>query len=334
MLLSRSPRDRESRIEVKREGAVGIILYLLKRFALLVPLLLGITLLTFSLTKALPGDPVLGMVGERARPEVIERIREQIGSDRNVLAQYVGYLRLLLKGEMGRSHYTNRKVLDDLVQKFPNTLVLALGAMALATPIGVGLGFVAAYRRGSPLDRAITTVSVLGISVPVFWSGLLLMLLVSFKLKLLPPSGTGNIRFLVLPAVTLALPALATLARVTRAAVIDILDMPYVQTARAKGLRPQRVNFVHILKNALIPIVTVVGLDFGSYLNGAVLTETIFGWDGIGRFAVEAIIKRDFPVIMGAIIVGTLAFVLINLLVDIVYHYLDPRVRLYAKGER
>jgi ABC-type dipeptide/oligopeptide/nickel transport system permease component len=210
-------------------------------------------------------------------------------------------------------------------------MLLAVGAMAIATPIGVLLGFLAAYRRGSFADRFITTVSVVGISIPVFWTGLLLMLLVSFKLRLLPPSGTGNLRFLILPAATLALPALASLARVTRTSVIDILDMPYVQTARAKGLTPRRVNFVHILKNALIPIVTVIGLDFGSYLNGAVLTETIFGWDGIGRFAMEAIIKRDYPVVMGTIIVGTAVFVLINLLVDIVYHYLDPRVRLYEK---
>jgi ABC-type dipeptide/oligopeptide/nickel transport system permease component len=291
----------------------------------------GITLLTFTLTKALPGDPVLNLVGERAKPEVIEKIRKQLGTDRHVIAQYFGYLGMLMQGEMGRSLHTNREVATDILLKFPNTMLLAVGAMAIATPIGVLLGFLAAYRRGSFADRFITTVSVVGISIPVFWTGLLLMLLVSFKLKLLPPSGTGNLRFLILPAATLALPALASLARVTRTSVIDILDMPYVQTARAKGLTPRRVNFVHILKNALIPIVTVIGLDFGSYLNGAVLTETIFGWDGIGRFAMEAIIKRDYPVVMGTIIVGTAVFVLINLLVDIVYHYLDPRVRLYEK---
>jgi ABC-type dipeptide/oligopeptide/nickel transport system permease component len=291
----------------------------------------GITLLTFTLTKALPGDPVLNLVGERAKPEVIEKIRKQLGTDRHVIAQYFGYLGMLMQGEMGRSLHTNREVAADILLKFPNTMLLAVGAMAIATPIGVLLGFLAAYRRGSFADRFITTVSVVGISIPVFWTGLLLMLLVSFKLRLLPPSGTGNLRFLILPAATLALPALASLARVTRTSVIDILDMPYVQTARAKGLTPRRVNFVHILKNALIPIVTVIGLDFGSYLNGAVLTETIFGWDGIGRFAMEAIIKRDYPVVMGTIIVGTAVFVLINLLVDIVYHYLDPRVRLYEK---
>lgn len=313
------------------EGSSGIKRYLIKRIFLLVPLLLGITLLTFSLTKALPGDPVLAMVGERARPETIESIRKQIGGDRDVISQYFGYLGLLMRGEFGRSHHTNRSVAEDLMMKFPNTMALAAAAMAVAVPVGVFLGFAAAFRRGSLLDRLITTISVLGISMPVFWTGLLLMLLVSFKLRLLPPSGTGGFRFLVLPAVTLALPALATLARVTRTAVIDVLDMPFVQTARAKGLTVRRITGVHILKNALIPIVTVAGLDFGSYLNGAVLTETIFGWDGIGRFIMEAIIRRDYPVVMGTIILGTVVFVLINLLVDVIYHYLDPRVRLYAK---
>jgi ABC-type dipeptide/oligopeptide/nickel transport system permease component len=292
----------------------------------------GITLLTFSLTKALPGDPVLGMVGERANPETIEKIRRQMGSDKSVVTQYLGYLGLLARGEFGRSYYTNRRVAQDLAAKFPNTMMLAVGAMALAIPIGVMLGFWAALRRGSPLDRLITTVSVVGISVPVFWSGLLLMLVASFYLKLLPPSGTGELRFLVLPATTLALPAVATLARVTRTTVADILDMPFVQAARAKGLAPWRINVRHILANALIPIVTVIGLDFGSYLNGAVLTETIFGWDGIGRYAMEGILKRDFPVVMGTIIVGTAVFVLINLAVDIVYHWLDPRVRVHGKG--
>jgi ABC-type dipeptide/oligopeptide/nickel transport system permease component len=310
----------------------AIIFYVLKRLLLLIPLLLGITVLTFSLTKALPGDPVLGLIGERASPEAIERIRARLGSDKGALLQYSGYIGLLMEGEFGRSYYTNRKVMEEIIEKFPNTMVLALGAMIIAIPLGVLLGFTAAYRRGSWIDRLITTVSVLGISMPVFWIGLLLMLLVSFKLRLLPPSGTGDIRFLVLPAVTLALPAVATLARVSRTSVIDVLHMPFLQSVKAKGITGLRTTFAHVLKNAMIPIVTVVGLDFGSYLNGAVLTETIFGWDGIGRYALEGIIKRDYPVVMGTIIVGTLAFVLINLLVDIAYHFLDPRVRLGEKG--
>ncbi|MBI5188503.1 MAG: ABC transporter permease [Nitrospirae bacterium] len=306
--------------------------YLLKRLFLLVPLLLGVTLLTFTLTKALPGDPVLSMVGERAQPEVIEKIRKELGTDKNVFSQYLGYVGLMLKGEFGRSYYTNRKVFDDILLKFPNTLKLALGAMIIAIPVGLFLGFISAYKKDTITDRVISSLSVTGLSLPVFWSGLLLMLFFSLKLKLFPPSGTGDIRFLILPSITLSLPAIATLTRVTRTTLIEIYDMPFVATARAKGITELKINFIHVFKNAFIPLVTVIGLDFGSYLNGAVLTETIFGWDGIGRFTMEGIIKRDYPVIMGCIIVGTIIFVLINLLVDVIYHYLDPRVRLHENS--
>lgn len=288
----------------------------------------GITVLTFTLTKALPGDPVLSMVGERAQPEVVEKIRREIGADKNVTEQYLGYVGLLLKGEFGRSYYTNRKVFDDLVAKFPNTFKLALGAMAIALPVGLFFGFISAIRKDTLTDRIISTVSVTGLSVPVFWSGLLIMYLFSLQLKLLPPSGTGDIRFLILPALTLSLPALATLSRITRTAILEVCGMPFITTARAKGISESKIRFIHMLKNALIPVVTVIGLDFASYLNGAVLTETIFGWDGIGRFTMEGIIKRDYPVIMGCVISGTVIFVLINLLVDIIYHYLDPRIRI------
>ncbi len=306
--------------------------YLIKKLLLLIPLLIGVTSITFTLTKTLPGDPVYSMVGERAQPEVIEKIRKELGSDKNIIIQYLGYIKLLIKGEFGRSYYTNRKVIDDLLSKLPNTLKLALGAMIIAIPFGLFLGFISAYKRGTFTDRIISSLSVTGLSIPVFLSGLLIMLFFSLKLKLLPPSGTGDLRFLILPSVTLSLPALATLARITRTTLIEVFDMPFVTTAKAKGITELKINFVHVLKNALIPIVTVIGLDFGSYLNGAVLTETIFGWDGIGRFTMEGIIKRDYPVIMGCIIVGTTIFVIINLIIDILYHSLDPRVRLYGKN--
>jgi len=306
--------------------------YLIKKLLLLIPLLIGVTSITFTLTKTLPGDPVYSMVGERAQPEVIEKIRKELGSDKNIIIQYLGYIKLLIKGEFGRSYYTNRKVIDDLLSKFPNTLKLALGAMIIAISFGLFLGFISAYKRGTFTDRIISSLSVIGLSIPVFLSGLLIMLFFSLKLKLLPPSGTGDLRFLILPSVTLSLPALATLARITRTTLIEVFDMPFVTTAKAKGIGELKINFVHVLKNALIPIVTVIGLDFGSYLNGAVLTETIFGWDGIGRFIMEGIIKRDYPVIMGCIIVGTTIFVIINLIIDILYHSLDPRVRLYGKN--
>jgi peptide/nickel transport system permease protein len=306
--------------------------YLAKKLLLLIPLLFGITSLTFTLTKVLPGDPVLNMVGERVRPEVVEKIRRELGADRSIFTQYVGYVRLLLKGEFGRSYYTNRKVFDDLLIKLPNTMKLTLGAMVIAIPVGLFLGLLSACRRGTMTDGIISSLSVTGLSIPVFWSGLLIMLLFSLKLDLLPPSGTGNIEFLALPSITLALPAIATLTRVTRTTLIEIFGMPFVTTARAKGIKESRVNILHVFKNALIPLVTVIGLDFGSYLNGAVLTETIFGWDGMGRFTMEGIIKRDYPVIMGCIIAGTVMLVLVNLFVDVLYHYLDPRIRLYEKS--
>jgi len=306
--------------------------YLAKKLLLLIPLLLGVTFLTFSLTKALPGDPVFSMVGERAQPEVIEKIRRELGSDRGIFIQYVGYVKLLLRGEFGRSYYTNRKVLDDLLIKFPNTMKLALSAMIIAIPFGLFLGLLSACKRGKNTDSIISSFSIAGMSIPVFWSGLMIMLLFSLRLKLFPPSGTGNIQFLILPSVTLALPAIATLTRVTRSTLIEIFAMPFVTTARAKGIKEFRINILHVFKNALIPLITLIGLDFGSYLNGAVLTETIFGWDGIGRFTMEGIIKRDYPVIMGCIIASTFIFVFINLIVDILYHYLDPRIRLYEKS--
>lgn len=295
-------------------------------------MLIGITLITFALTKSLPGDPVYSMVGERADKETVEKIRREIGADRNVMSQYLGYLALLVKGEMGRSYYTNRKVFEDITDKFPNTLKLALGAMIIAIPFGIVLGFISALNKNKPADLFITGVSITGLSIPVFWSGLVLMLFFSLKLRILPPSGTGDISYLLLPALTLSIPAAATLIRITRVTVLDILKMPFIRTAEAKGIKKNKINSVHVLKNALIPIVTVIGLEFGSYLNGAVLTETIFGWDGIGRFAMEGIIKRDYPVIMGCIITGTIAFVLINLLVDIIYFYIDPRIRIHGSN--
>ncbi|MDH4231343.1 MAG: ABC transporter permease [Nitrospirota bacterium] len=301
--------------------------YALKKIALLFPLLFGITLITFVLTKALPGDPVYSMVGERASPQVIEKIRKQIGSDKGVIRQYVGYASLLLTGEMGRSYYSNRKVMDEIIAKFPNTLKLAVGAMCIAVPLGIFLGMTSAINRNRALDRMISVFSITGLSIPVFWSGLVLMLIFSLRLKLLPPSGTGDIRYLLLPAVTLSLPALASVVRVTRVSVLEIIEMPFIRTARAKGIKERSVTTVHMLKNALIPVITVIGLEFGSYLSGAVLTETIFGWDGIGRFMMEGITKRDYPVIMGCIIVSTVVFVLVNLLVDVIYICVDPRVR-------
>ncbi|NLI31115.1 MAG: ABC transporter permease [Nitrospiraceae bacterium] len=306
--------------------------YILKRFVLLIPLLLGITLVSFAMLKSLPGDPVLNLVGERASPEAIESIRRELGTDQGFFRQYAGYLSLLAQGDFGRSYHTNRQVSEELRRKFPNTMRLALATMAIAVPAGILLGVIAAVRRNTIIDRMVQAVTIAGVSIPVFWFGIMLMLLVCLHLRLLPPSGTGGVQFIVLPALVLAVPAAATLARVTRTSVLDAMTMPHVRTAQARGASRRRILLWHVLRNALIPIVTIIGLDFGSYLNGAVVTETIFGWDGIGRFTMDGILKRDYPVIMGCTMIGTVVFVLVNLVTDLLYHYLDPRIRLDEKN--
>ncbi len=310
--------------------AIDMARYIVKRMLLFIPTLLGITLITFILMQALPGDPVQGMAGERASPETIARIRAELGQDRPLPLQYLGYLKLIATGELGRSYYTNRKIADDLVEKFPNTLRLALAAMLFASAGGIALGVYAAVKRGTWWDRIVTLISVGGISIPIFWLGLALMLVFSLYLRWLPPSGMGNgsLVYIILPALTLGTFSLSYIARVTRASMIESLSQPYIAAARAKGLSETEVVLKHALKNSLIPVITLIGLDLGSYLNGAVLTETIFGWDGLGRYALDGILKRDYPIIMGVVLFGAVVFVTMNLLVDLSYHVIDPRVRL------
>jgi len=311
-----------------------MLVYLFKRLLLFIPTLLGITLITFLLMQALPGDPVQGMAGERANPETLARIRAELGSDRPLPLQYLGYLKLLAQGELGRSYYTNRKVADDLRQKFPNTVKLALAAIFFASLGGIILGVISAVKHGTAWDRFASIVAIGGISLPVFWLGLTLMLVFALDLRWLPPSGMGNgsFQYLILPAITLGTYSLAYIARITRTSMMESLSQPYVTTARAKGLTEMAVVLKHALKNSLIPIVTLIGLDLGSYLNGAVLTETIFGWDGLGRYALDGIMKRDYPVIMGVVLFGAVVFVAMNLIVDLSYHVLDPRVRVKSES--
>jgi len=313
-----------------------MIRYIVRRTLLFIPALLGITLITFILIKSLPGDPVASMAGERASPETIARIRTALGQDRPLPLQYLGYLKLLASGELGRSYYTNRRISDDLIQKFPNTLKLALVAMLFASLAGIGMGVLSAARQGTVWDRLVTLISVGGISIPVFWLGLTLMLIFSFYLRWLPPSGmgpvgAGSVSYIILPAVTLGTFSLSYITRVTRSSMLESLSQPYIAAARAKGLPDAVVILKHALKNSLIPVVTLIGLDLGSYLNGAVLTETIFGWDGLGRYALDGIIKRDYPVIMGVVLFGAVIFISLNLLVDISYSLLDPRLRIKEK---
>lgn len=310
--------------------------YLLRRCMLLLPTLLGVTFITFLLIKSIPGDPVLGMVGERATPETISAIRKELGAEKPLLSQYLGYLKLLCHGELGRSHYTNRQVMEDMKEKFPHTLRLAAAAIVLASLVGVMLGVVMAVTRGRFWDRVGSVFAIAGVSLPVFWLGLLLMLAFSLTLRLLPPSGMGegSLLYLVLPASTLGLSSAAYIARITRSSLLEVLSQPYVATARAKGLPEWVVVLKHALKNAMIPIITLIGIDFGSYLNGAVLTETIFGWDGLGLYALDGIMKRDYPVVMGSVLLGAVVFVVVNLIVDLSYAYFNPQTRVQgARGK-
>jgi len=304
-------------------------LFIVKRLLLFIPTLLGITLITFILMQSMPGDPVVAMVGERATPETMARIRSELELDKSYPIQYLAYLKRLLSGQLGQSFHTNRRIADDLLQKFPNTVKLAFAAMLFASIGGISLGVFAAARRGTVWDRVISLISVAGISIPVFWLGLALMLVFAFYLQWLPPSGMGqgSLVNIILPAATLGTFSLSYIVRVTRSSMLETLTQPYVAAARAKGVAETSVIFKHALKNAFIPVITLIGLDLGSYLNGAVLTETIFGWDGLGRYALDGIVKRDYPVIMGVVLFGAVIFVFMNLLVDISYHYLDPRVR-------
>ena len=309
-----------------------MLLYILKRAAIAVPTLLGLTLITFLLLRAIPGDPALGLVGERADPKAVEAIRKELGQDRPLPAQFIGYLKLLAHGNLGKSYYTHREVSKDILQKFPNTLKLAFAAMLLSTVAGILLGVLSAVTRGSYWEKVFSGMALAGVSLPVFWVGLVLMLLFAFMLPWLPPSGMGGGRlaYLVLPAATLGLNSAAYIARITRMSLIEALGAQYVMTAHAKGLSPLVIVGKHALRNALIPVITLVAIDFGSYLNGSVLTETIFGWDGLGRYALDGIMKRDYPVILGTVLVGSAFFIFFNMVADIAYGFIDPRIR-YGK---
>lgn len=298
---------------------------LLRRLLLLVPTLLGVLVLTFLLLYVAPGDPVQAMVGERADAETIARLRAELHLDAPLPEQFARYAGGILQGDLGTSYITRRPIAEDLRERFPATLTLALAAMSIAILAGVTIGTFGAWRPGSALDRALTLGAYLGVAFPVYWVGLLLILVFAVQLRWFPPSGSGGLLYLVLPALTLGMRSVAVLARMTRAAVLEALASDFVRSARAKGLAEPRVVIGHALRAALIPVITVIGLDFGSYLTGSILTETIFSWPGVGRYVLTAIEKRDLPAVQGSILVLSLVFVLVNLLTDLVYAKVDPR---------
>lgn len=300
--------------------------FILRRLLLAIPTLFGVLVVTFLLLRVAPGDPVEAMVGERADAQTIARLRKELHLDEPLISQFGHYTGAVLRGDFGNSYITQRPIIKDIRERFPKTLLLAGSAMLLATVLGITLGVMSARNPGGWFDRLGLGVAYLGISFPVYWVGLILILIFAVILRWLPPSGYGGIKYLILPAFALGSRSIAFLGRMTRSAMLDVLGGDYVRTARAKGLKERVVVVRHALRNALIPVITVLGLDFGYYLTGSILTETIFSWPGLGRYVVNAITRRDLPAIQGSVLFLSVVFVMVNLLTDLAYAKADPRV--------
>jgi peptide/nickel transport system permease protein/oligopeptide transport system permease protein len=304
-----------------------VLVYALRRTLVAIPLLLVVSLVVFLLMQLTPGDPARLMLGQDATPDGIRQLREQFGLDLPLPQQYALFLSNLFRGDLGRSYQTHLSVGAMLWQAWPNTLVLAIAAILIALVIGMPAGVITAVRRGSVLDHGTRLFLLLAVSMPVFWLGPLLIYFFSLHLGWFPTSGTGTPQHLVLPAVSLATFSLAVIIRLTRSSMIETLHQDYVRTARAKGLPQTLVVARHALGNSLIPVLTIAGLQFGQLLAGAALTETVFDWPGLGRLVVTAVFNRDYPTIRGAILLIAATFILVNLIVDLTYAALDPRIR-------
>jgi peptide/nickel transport system permease protein len=292
-----------------------------------IPLIFAIITIVFVVLRvAIPGDPVYMLAGDTASPELIERIRQKYGFDRPVLEQYLIFMSNALRGDLGNSIKFGEPVISVIAKAFPFTVLITLQSVTLGTLIGLIVGIAAAVRRGSWIDRLSMILVIFVNAFPTFWLGIILTLIFSVGLRWLPVEGAGTWRHFVLPVITLSLGQAALIARLTRSSLLEILNTDYVRTARSKGLTDRRVIFLHALKNALIPIVTVVGLSIGGLLGGAVITESIFGLPGVGRLTIAAIGDRDYPMIQGTVLLVAVAFILVNLVVDLIYAYIDPRI--------
>ena len=307
---------------------MSITRYAVNRLLAMIPTLLILTVLVFLMVQLVPGDPAEIFLGEKhSSPELLARVRHEMGLDQPLYVQYLTYMGNLLRGNLGESLFNNQPVLDQILAAVPYTLTLALSALFISTILGVGLGIISALNHNSWIDSSAMVVALLGVSMPVFWLGLLLILVFSVTLKWFPPMGQGSLDRLVLPALTLGLLSSATLARVVRSNMLDVLSDDYIRTAKAKGLRKKTIVVRHALRNALIPAVTLMGLQFGGLISGAVITETIFARIGLGRMYVESILNKDITMIQGLTLMLAFVIMLINILVDISYAALDPRIR-------
>jgi len=302
--------------------------YLTRRLLQALPVMLGVLVVTFAVTRLTPGDPAEIMAGLEASPEAIESIRVELGLDKPILAQFVIYLNDVFHGDLGRSYFLGRDVTELVGEALPRTAGLALVALLFTVIIGVPAGVVSAVRKDSWIDAVVRGTALLGVSIPPFFAGLLSILVFSYYVRWFPSFGAGTWRHLVLPGFTLGLFSTGLVMRLTRSAMLEVLNEDYLRTARAKGLSERRTLFVHALRNAAIPVVTILGLQFGGLLAGTVLTETVFSYPGMGRLLARSIFERDYPVVQGLILLISMMYVGVNLLVDVVYSLIDPRIRV------
>jgi peptide/nickel transport system permease protein len=314
--------------------------FLARRLLLTLPVLFFVSLIVFSLISLIPGDPARVLLGEEVSTEALEVLRKQLGLDRPIYIRYLYWLGRIARGDFGRSVRDGRPVLETLLQKLPTTIELAITSLLVAWAIAIPAGVIAAWKRRSALDYAATTVALAGISIPNFWLGIMLIYLLAVNLRLLPPSGyvepwidlSRNLRLMVMPSIVLGSGLAALVMRILRSSLIEVLGTDYVRTAHAKGLNDRAVVLKHAVKNAMIPVVTIMGLQLSGLLGGAIITETIFAIPGLGRLAVESILTRDYPMVQGVVLFAALAVVVTNLAVDMIYASLDPRIRLEERA--
>lgn len=305
--------------------------FIAKRLVSMIPVLLGVTLIIYLIMSMAPGDPAKVILGEQATPEQIAELREEMGLNDPVLVQYGRYISGLVRGDMGESYNSGLPCQVEIFARFPNTLRLATVAVTISVILALPLGVLAAVKQNTLFDGISMVIALIGISMPVFWLGLLLILAFSLNLGWFPSSGSEGLRSMVLPAITLGFSHMASIARITRSSMLEVIRQDYIRTARAKGVSEKNVITKHALKNALIPTITVVGLQIGAMLGGSVMTESVFAWPGIGRLMVQSINKRDIPMVLGCVIMFSVSFSIINLIVDILYGFVDPRIKSQYK---
>ena len=301
--------------------------FILKRLMLLIPVLLGVSLLVFAIMSFTPGDPAQLILGENAPAEAVAELREDMGLNDPFILRYARFVGNALTGDLGQSYTSGRDVFDEIFSRFPNTLVLATLGVIIAVLIGIPVGIISATRQYSIIDSGSMIFALLGVSMPNFWLGLMMILVFAVNLGWVPSGGYSDWSSLILPAITLGTGSAAIITRMTRSSMLEVIRQDYIRTARAKGVSEQVVINQHALKNALIPVITVIGLQFGALLGGAVLTETVFSWPGVGRMMVDAIRQKDAPTVLGTVVFLATTFSLVNLLVDLLYGFVDPRIK-------